>query len=137
MILIINTVEANRILVALAKGGGLFAKKEIKKHFHQTEKILPAIGNLLKSKKISLKMLRGIIVVNGPGGFSSVRAGVVVANTMAWALNIPAVGFKLTEFKNLEDLIKRGSKRLSEVKPGKIILPFYDKKPNISKPRKF
>ncbi len=136
MILIINTVESNKILVALAKGDVLFAKKEISREFHQTEKLLPAIDSLLKSKKIGFKKLKGIIAVKGPGGFSSVRAGVVVGNTMAWALNIPIIGFKLSEFKNLEDLIKKGRKKLKEAKPGKIVLPFYDKEPNIGKPKK-
>lgn len=55
----------------------------------ESEKLLSNISILLKKVHISFQDLNRIIVVKGPGPFSSVRIGVTVANTLAYALRIP------------------------------------------------
>ena len=146
MFLIINTSEQNRTIIGLIKGPSFIAKKTWQTKYHDSEKLLPEIKKLFKKSlsraknlvlgKNNLTQLKGIIIVNGPGAFSSVRAGVIVANTLAYALNIPVAGVKLTEFKNLKELAKIGERRLKKNKGVNIVEPFYGKEPNITKSRK-
>ena len=65
----------------------------------QSEKLLSAIDDFMKLNKVKIKQLKGIGVVTGPGGFTSVRIGVVCANTLAYALNIPVFGLRADKFE--------------------------------------
>ncbi|NQU77581.1 tRNA (adenosine(37)-N6)-threonylcarbamoyltransferase complex dimerization subunit type 1 TsaB [Candidatus Falkowbacteria bacterium] len=131
MHLIINTAEPIKTQVAIAQDNFIIAKKTLKSKHHQSEALLPAIAKFLPKNKI--KELEGIIVVSGPGAFTSLRIGITIANTLAYALKIPIVGIKQTEFKNLEDLAKIGQTRLKKLKSRKLVKPFYNKEPNITK----
>ncbi len=139
MFLIINTTNNKFIELILAKTPEDFKVKKIKAEFKQSEKLLPAMAELLKKNNIKLTQLKGIAVVSGPGGFTSLRIGVVTANTLAYALKIPVVGIKRAEFNNNQELVK---KILASFKRSKgkfvlaknIILPFYGGEPNISHP---
>lgn len=129
MILVINTTQPENTFIALARDGFIINKKELKSKHHQSEKLLPEISKLIPTTK--LKNLKAIIVVTGPGAFTSIRIGITIANTLAYALKIPVIGVKATEFKNSEELIKIGETRLKSVRGVKPVQPFYGKKPNI------
>jgi len=139
MFLIINTTNNEFILLILAKSQTDFKVKKIKAEFKQSERLLSAIAELLKKNNINLTQLKGLGVVSGPGGFTSLRIGVVTANTLAYALKIPVVGIKRAEFENNQELIKKilapfrrsGGKFILAKN---IILPFYGGEPNISYP---
>jgi len=133
MILTINTAQQNQTTVAISRSGDVVAKKSWKVKFHESEKLLPAIDKLIKQSNNKLTDLKGIIVVIGPGGFSALRIGITIANTLAYTLKIPITGVKLTEFNTLEELLKIGENRLYKTKSSKIIAPFYGKEPNITK----
>ena len=130
MILIINTADSEKIFIGLAKDGKLVVQKEFKAKYRQAEKLLPEIDRLTKKQASKLD---GIVVVSGQGPFTALRIGVIIANTLGWALRIPVVGIKLDEFNNVDDLIKKGLSKLEKIKPGNIIEPFYGKEPNITK----
>jgi len=137
MYLIIDTSADAQFTVALAKSDGcLLYQKKINAQLKQSEKLLPAIDNILKQKKMLPNALSGIIVVLGPGGFTSMRIGVITANTLAYALDIPAVGLKLTEFKGINNLAKKGSNKLKSAQAGNILVPYYGSEPNITKAKK-
>ncbi|MFA6254696.1 MAG: tRNA (adenosine(37)-N6)-threonylcarbamoyltransferase complex dimerization subunit type 1 TsaB [Patescibacteria group bacterium] len=133
MILVIHTADQKQVFVGLIKSGKLIAKKEFLAPYQQAEKLLSAIGNLLKAKSYQLQAINGIAVVSGPGPFTALRIGVTTANTLAWALGIPIVGIKLNEFHNLSQLVAVIEKKIKKASVGKIIEPFYDKEPNITK----
>ncbi len=61
-------------------------KKEGVKH---SECFILSIQELLEQKGITFDDLSGIIVVNGPGSFTGVRIGVVVAKMIGYCKNIP------------------------------------------------
>ncbi len=103
--------------------------KKLKNGGRNTEK-------LLKNNKIKPGDLSGVIVVSGPGGFTSVRIGVVTANTLGFALGIPVAGIRKAEGETAKDLIGEGLKRLKKIKVEEIVLPFYGQEPNITKPKK-
>jgi tRNA A37 threonylcarbamoyladenosine modification protein TsaB len=132
MIFIINTAKQEEIFSAIRKGDFLY-KKKIKGR--QSGKILFILDGLLKKAKEKKENLSGIIVVNGPGPFTSVRQGVVVANALGKLLNIPVLGVNADDFIFDEEFIKICEKKLKKIKPGKIVLPFYNREPNITRPK--
>ena len=110
MILIINTADSEKVFLGLVVKSNQIFKKEFKAKYQQAEKLLVEIDKLIKANEANeaneANKLKAIIVVNGPGPFTALRVGVVTANTLAWALNIPVVGIKPSEFKNYDDLNK-------------------------------
>ena len=77
---------------------------EILFEFHErinsdmSSKILPIIDDGLKQCHLSIKDIKKIFVVNGPGSFTGVRIGVTIAKTLAWSLNIPVSPISSLEF---------------------------------------
>lgn len=139
MILIINTSEFNRLEVYLVKGGKIIAKK-LPIAFNESEKLLSLIDSLIKTSSSKLhdsgfmiQSLKGVGVVTGPAGFTALRIGVTVANTLAWGLKIPVVGVARGEFKEPADLVNLILRKLKKAKPGKLVLPFYGGEPRITK----
>lgn len=74
----------NDILVFLLKDGSIVDKKEVINKKNNSEVLFPTIKEVIDGKKIT-----DIIVVNGPGSFTSVRLGITIAKTLAYTLNIP------------------------------------------------
>lgn len=77
------------INISLLKDGKLInTLEDISKQNHSVL-VMPMIESILKSNKITTNDLNELIVVNGPGSFTGVRIGVVIAKTLAYTLNIP------------------------------------------------
>lgn len=131
MILIINTCFIDKLELILVDKQDKFKIKKIKGKFNQSEKLLPAIDLLLKNNKASNK-LKGVGVVTGPSGFTSVRIGVAVANALSFGLKIPVVGLRKDQFNDNTDLVAKIIKLQKVVKTNKFVLPYYDKEPNIT-----
>lgn len=92
--------------------------------------LLEHIENLLKNQKISWNGLTGIIVYRGPGSFTGLRIGLTVANSIAYAQNIPVTG------SSGEDWMKDSMARLKKTSSGGQVMPTYGGDANITKPRK-
>lgn len=50
---------------------------------------LPMIKEILDEEKITLKDIKEIIIINGPGSFTGIRIGLSVAKIMGYSFNIP------------------------------------------------
>lgn len=136
MILIIDTSSQERFTIALAGNDGVLVNSETQaSHFTQAEKLLPTISSFLQSNKVRLPKLSGLAVVRGPGGFTSLRIGTITANTLAYALSVPVVGFKLNEFRDIKDIAKKASAKIKKAKLGTMVVPHYGQEPNITKPK--
>lgn len=142
MYLLINTAKTDLITLALIELKGqddfFWHHKSIEAPRQQSEKLLLNIERLLKNNKASLKKLNGVIVITGPGSFTSLRIGLASANTLGYVLNIPVIGISLKELKRENDLlemVKKGIKKLKKQKSFKIVLPYYGQEPNITKPK--
>ncbi|MFA6995035.1 MAG: tRNA (adenosine(37)-N6)-threonylcarbamoyltransferase complex dimerization subunit type 1 TsaB [Patescibacteria group bacterium] len=125
MILYINTTSHDEIIIALRDSAKIIAQKKINAPRRQAEKLMPAIDRLLKEKKIKLTSLKKIIVANQGGSFTALRIGVITANALAYALQIPVEAEPKTDKKN---------KKFGRYT---IVEPLYDREPTIGESKKF
>ncbi len=125
MILFINTSLPEHIILELRdeKGKKIKAKK-IKAARQQAEKLLVGIEKILLAANKNLKDLKKIEVAACGGSFTSLRIGVVTANALAYALNIPVAAIDNSGNKIIDD-----KNRI--FKNHNIISPRYDREPNI------
>jgi len=119
MILEIDTSSREHIIIRLCMKDEVLAEKKFEAKFSQAEKLLPEIDQLLRKEKKTAKDLKKIKVANKGESFTALRVGVVVANTLAYGLDIPI------ETLN-SDLGTR------EVDGINMVFPEYDKEPNIT-----
>jgi tRNA A37 threonylcarbamoyladenosine modification protein TsaB len=130
MILYINTIEKDKVIIALKKGNLFFAKKTLKTKYNESEKLIPEIKKILENKKIALKKIKKIEVENvskEDTGFTALRIGVVIANALAYGLNVPVICFKRIYSCKKES----ASSSLNKNKIY-IVEPVYNKEPNIT-----
>jgi len=128
MYLIIDTSSSEKVFVALYQGNILISKISYLAKAKQSEKLLEIIDKLLIKNKAKPSQLKGIIVVKGPGSFVGLRVGLTVANIFSYVLNIPIVGIKRGEFKDVKGLIEKRNKKVQRATKPQIILPYYGEK---------
>lgn len=88
LILAINTASKESAL-ALIEKGEILVERAWASNANESQKILPAILEMFKATGRTWSDLDEVFVVNGPGAYTSLRVGVVIANTIAWQLKIP------------------------------------------------
>lgn len=93
-----------------------------------THRILSAVRRLAKNTG----SIAGIVVAQGPGSFTAVRMGVVVANAVAFGLHIPIAGVRVSAQIRPS---RRSLALPASVTPRQrgIILPLYDQPPSITR----
>jgi len=89
------------------------------------------MSSLARSIKLAdLKSSQGICVVQGPGSFSSIRMGTLVANLLSRTSGRPLFAVDASEAGDYvalaESLIRR--------EPSAYVAPVYDREPNITCP---
>ncbi len=128
MMLFLDTTDPEQTSLFLIDKG-VFKAHAWKSARTQSEKLHSEIAKFLKKNKMPLSKLKKLGVVVGPGQFSRVRTGVVTANTLAYALNIPIIGVrKLGTGINFS--------ALSNQKGTKSVDVYYDREPNITMQKK-
>ena len=122
MTLFIDTSLAEIISLALHLKNGVVYTKKLKAAQRQGERLIPALHKLLLDKKLSLEDIKKIVVVNQGGSFTSLRIGVITANALAYALNIPVepAGSK-----------KSFAKEIKKFNGHNIVMPRYSADPEI------
>lgn len=131
MILFLNTADPEKIQLAL-KFSQLIFRTEFGPEFNQTELLVAKIDGLFKKAKKSPLDLTGVVAMVGPGHFTCLRTGIAVANTLAYALNIPIIGITASDFSSFDEFIQKGEQKLLKQKSKKFLNPFYGKEPNIT-----
>ena len=138
MLLLIDTSKVNSTVALGNKQGEIIdIRKNITK-LKLSQTLLSMINLLLKRNKLSLKDLKGIIVVQGPGSFTGLRVGISVANSLGYGLETPVVGVKKCKVQSAKckikspklkisykSILEKGLKKLRYAKLGKIVRPFY------------
>lgn len=123
--LLINSCDRAKLIVSIIPETG-----EIQEHIANGmhSSILLELYQLIQPAEIA--KLQGIALVYGPGSFSAIRGGVLIANLLSRLYHIPLYGFTKDEAMNLIDVRRRlisGSVESSEY-----ISPLYDAEPNIT-----
>lgn len=90
--LFIDTVSQTGVSAAIKRGNKLIAERFWTGDRQQAEQLLPGILELLTEQKLNWSDLSAIQVANQGGSFTSLRIGVVTANALAYALNLPVAG---------------------------------------------
>ncbi len=131
MYLIINTTLKQRVQLILADQE-IVEDRIWDVERKQAEQLLTYLDLMLRQNGVQTVDIQGIGVVTGPGSFSSLRIGITVANTLGFALKLKVVGIKANQFESSEELVKKVMDKLKKTKKGALILPFYNKQPNIT-----
>jgi len=92
VVLVIDTTSDTG-LVMVRTGKGEFIKRWPSRG--KVEKLVATIETALKSAGVPLRSVTEITVNPGPGSFIGSRAGVTVANTLGWVLELPVNGKRL------------------------------------------
>ena len=129
MILAIKTNQPQATL-ALVEGAQTLEQYDWLADRQLAATLLVEIKQLLQRHKLEWEDLTGLIVYRGPGSFTGLRIGVTVANTIAYAQQLPIVG------TTGDNWVADGVKQLKSAQPGGQVVPEYGAEPNISKPRK-
>ena len=98
----------------------------------QSEKALSLLDSFLKKNKFKLTDIKKIVVNRGPGSFTSVRLGIVLANTLSLGLKVSLVGIDNLELNNNEDYLNLNKLKFSK----DFVRPYYDRDPDITKSKK-
>ena len=97
IILGLNTAT-NLSQIAIVKNSEIMAEHSWKSLRNEAETLLPNIVKLLGDFKFKWDDLDRVAVIKGPGPFTALRVSVAVANTIAYALNIPVWGIPVQDY---------------------------------------
>lgn len=123
MLLFIDTTKNQGAQLVLYKEGLL--EKQNFTELPKAEEFAQVVKDFLAQKGCQLSDLTKLSVRVGEGYFSHIRAGVVLANALAYALNLDIVRVK-------GDV---DYKKIYSKKGHPMIEPVYSAKPNITKPK--
>jgi tRNA threonylcarbamoyladenosine biosynthesis protein TsaB len=83
--------------VAVASGQKLLGEIVTNSKKNHSERLMPAISQLMQDTGMSPEDLDRIVVAQGPGSYTGLRIGVTIAKMMAWTLKKQLVGVSSLE----------------------------------------
>ncbi|GGH12753.1 tRNA (adenosine(37)-N6)-threonylcarbamoyltransferase complex dimerization subunit type 1 TsaB [Paenibacillus segetis] len=89
--------STSSLAVAVMENDKLLAQVNILAERNHSAYLVTAIQECLDAAGLSRGDLDGIAVGLGPGSYTGIRIAVTTAKTLAWALNLPVVGFSSLE----------------------------------------
>jgi tRNA threonylcarbamoyladenosine biosynthesis protein TsaB len=114
----------------LCKDTDIIATYEWEAHRQLADTIHTKIEELLDANTITWNDISGLVVFRGPGSFTGLRIGITVANTIAYAQNVPIIGAEG------DNWLQDGLLQLQKATDNKIVLPEYGGSINITTPKK-
>ena len=88
LILAINTASKESAL-ALVQDDQVLTERAWASNANESQKVLPGILEMFAENDLTWDDLDEVFVVNGPGAYTSLRVGIVIANSIAWQQKIP------------------------------------------------
>lgn len=92
MLLLAIDTTTNVCSVALGEKDKLWAEITLNTKKTHSQRLMPAVKNLLRDAGVDKKQLEGLAVAIGPGSFTGIRIGMATVQGLALGLNIPVVG---------------------------------------------
>lgn len=136
MLLYIDTRTVAQARVGLVSDDGSFVSQATLSTW-KTGRVLTAILRLLRQSKLHSASLRGIFIEAGPGFFSPLRSGVIIANTLAFSKAVPV--FPLIGKRNggINQLPPKALlARALRTSKSRLAIPQYGTEPNITQPKR-
>ncbi len=99
-------------------------------HRALAETLHSKVQALLHEQGVALQDLTAVVVYQGPGSFTGLRIGISVANTLAYALDIPVVGTSGDEWR------AQGIANAANAPHGQYVLPEYGAPVHITQQKK-
>jgi len=96
------------------------------------ERYLVTVNQFLIDNSVSLESLKKIVVVSGPGSFTSTRIIVTIANSLAFTKSLPIIGVENSTKQCSEDIIREFGLFWAEQKTTEFVSPVYDRPPHIT-----
>ena len=96
-----------------------------------SEKLLPAIKEMLDKNKYRVNDLNRIYISVGPGSFTGIRIGVTVAKVIAWSLNIDIIPISSLEVMASYDTDKKYICSFMDARRGFVFAGIYDNELNV------
>lgn len=87
--LLINPISDPAVYILSDAKRNIVAHTELVLRGSESERFFDSIGSFLSEYEIGIPDLDGIVVVNGPGGFTSMRIVTLAINTVAFVHHIP------------------------------------------------
>jgi tRNA A37 threonylcarbamoyladenosine modification protein TsaB len=128
-----SNLSGRQVVWVVDQQGKIIAFRQRLTVHHSSEKLLALVDRCLGSQKLPVFKLTSVLVVRGPGTFTAVRTGLIVANTLGWLLRIPVQGIVSSDL--LARYPDRFTMPISKSRNGKIIRPAYGREPNIFSPK--
>lgn len=88
------------------------------------------LQQILDSSRITMDEVSGVVAYQGPGSFTGLRIGLTVANTLAYANQIPIAGGTGDNWQH------QGLVNLKQSEPGGQVLPEYGGEAHITSPKR-
>lgn len=82
------STHSHLITVALVSDENVLVKTQESEASHAVY-LVPMIDSILKENNLSVKDIKDIVCINGPGSFTGLRIGLSVGKTMAYSLGVP------------------------------------------------
>jgi len=95
-----------------------------------SEKLLPAMKEMLEKNKYRVNDLNRIYISVGPGSFTGIRIGVTVAKVIAWSLNIDIIPISSLEVMASYDTDKKYICSFMDARRGFVFAGIYDNELN-------
>lgn len=95
-----------------------------------SEKLLPAIKEMLDKNKLRVNEINRIYISVGPGSFTGIRIGVTVAKVIAWSLNIDIIPISSLEVMASYDTDKKYICSFMDARRGFVFAGVYDNELN-------
>jgi hypothetical protein len=130
MFLAIQAQDLQNISIALFDGGLVGARKDFQT---SPEFYLQTIDNALTQWSVSKNELKGVVVVTGPGSFTSSRVSTTIANALAFTRDIPVFTLENSGYKPLVTLLEGFDPPTTSARA--FAFPVYGSPAHITKPK--
>lgn len=97
MVLGIETATFLGGVALVSASGELLGECTLRNHESHSERILPALEDLIRTLGASLGDLSAVAVSRGPGSFTGLRAGIATAKGLSLSLGVPLFGVSTLE----------------------------------------